>query len=220
MNAADKFDQIRGTPFFSKINPNFILRNINFFEIRELRKGKYLYYQGDSSGFVYYLISGIVSEIKELKNTLIYLGEFSIDRWYGVEEMLISSAYYHNILIKQNSVFISLSKFNFLTLLRDNEFQNLIIKEIAKNYRILEAKINLDTPDIKIAKYLLLSVQENKNNRLSLKITQEYLADQVNCTRETVNKHLKNFEKLDLIALARGKIILRDIRGLRELIGQ
>lgn len=63
----------------------------------------------------------------------------------------------------------------------------------------------------------LLSVYE-KTGENAIKMTQEYIAQEVNSAREVVTRMLKQFAKENLIEINRGIITLKDIEGLRKLV--
>jgi len=52
---------------------------------------------------------------------------------------------------------------------------------------------------------------------ISLKLSQQELGDLVGATRESVNKHLKDWENQRLIELEGGRVIIADIQGVRRL---
>ena len=54
--------------------------------------------------------------------------------------------------------------------------------------------------------------------RVDLHLPQEELAAMLGATREAVGRHLKRFERDGLIALAYGRVVLRDPEGLRALL--
>ncbi len=56
-----------------------------------------------------------------------------------------------------------------------------------------------------------------KEGTKELVITQEQIASEVNSAREVVARMLKQFSVDELVELKRGKIIIRDIEGLRSL---
>lgn len=224
----DKFELITKLPFFVELDQKIIINNLNCFEIKKYRKGKYIFYQGDDSYFVFYLIKGKVSIKKICYKDIIFLGTFFFDKWFGIEEVLLNTIHFHDVIVDEDSIIISISKFNFQKLMKIDKFKDLIIKELLKNFKYFESKITLDPPEIKIIKFFLSyynnlkrknNIYDNNNNNndnnndnnvIIINITQENLADFLNLTRETVNKYLKKLEKTKIIKLQRGKIIILD----------
>jgi CRP/FNR family transcriptional regulator len=70
--------------------------------------------------------------------------------------------------------------------------------------------------DERLATYLL-SVYEKTGER-KIKMTQEYMAQEVNSAREVVARMLKQFASDKLIEINRGAITIIDVEGLRNVI--
>ena len=70
--------------------------------------------------------------------------------------------------------------------------------------------------DQRLASYLILAYEQNRSDEL--KKTQEEIARDVNSAREVVARMLKDFAAKGLVEIKRGKILLRNIEGLRKLV--
>ncbi len=218
LNRNDKFNFIHNLPFFNNISSSIIIDNINNFNFQEFRKGKYLFFQGDKPTFAYYQTNGLIVEEKLCSNNSFLIGNFTIDKWYGLEELLLDVNYLHDVYTKEDTRVISISKYNLNVLLKIEQIKDSIYKEILKNYKIIENKIDTDTPYKKIVKYLL-SYSDNKN-QYEIITTQEQISVLLNFTRETINKYLKKMEKENIIKLSRGNIKILDKEKLKILLDE
>ena len=70
--------------------------------------------------------------------------------------------------------------------------------------------------DQRLASYLILAYEQNRSDEL--KKTQEEIARDVNSAREVVARMLKEFATKGLVEIKRGKIVLRNIEGLKRLV--
>ncbi len=218
INRNDKYNFISGLPFFKNIDKSIIIDNINCFNVLDFRKGKYLFYQGDKPNFAYYQTNGVIVEEKICGNNNLLIGNFTIDRWYGLEELLLGINYFHDVCAKEDTTVLSISKYNLMNLLKTEQVKDCLLKEILKNYRTIENKLDADTPDKKIIKYLL-SFSNNKNE-YEIEITQEQISELLNFTRETINKYLKKMEKINVIQLSRGNIKILSKENLENLLDE
>lgn len=71
--------------------------------------------------------------------------------------------------------------------------------------------------DERLAMFLISTYE--KTGQTTMKMTQEYIAREVNSAREVVARMLNKFAKDNLIEINRGEIILKNIEGMRRLIG-
>ena len=93
--------------------------------------------------------------------------------------------------------------------MKDVKIKDKIIIEILKNYKFIEGRIN-------IIKYLI-SFNSDKGTTV-INITHEHSAEILNCTRETINKHLKRLERENAITPGRGFIMINDKKLLLKKI--
>lgn len=70
--------------------------------------------------------------------------------------------------------------------------------------------------DQRLASYLILAYEQNRSDEL--KKTQEEIARDVNSAREVVARMLKEFATKGLVEIKRGKIVLKNIEGLKRLV--
>ena len=70
--------------------------------------------------------------------------------------------------------------------------------------------------DVRLARYLLEEYKRTGN--VELRMTQESIATEVNSAREVVARMLRQFVLEDLVELKRGTIIIRDPKGLSDIV--
>lgn len=70
--------------------------------------------------------------------------------------------------------------------------------------------------DQRLASYLILAYEQNRSDEL--KKTQEEIARDVNSAREVVARMLQEFAAKGLVEIKRGKIVLKNIEGLKKLV--
>ncbi len=71
--------------------------------------------------------------------------------------------------------------------------------------------------DVRLARYLLECAE--KSGSPELRMTQEEVATEVNSAREVVARMLRQFVMDGLVELKRGVILLKDIQGLKDIVG-
>ena len=74
----------------------------------------------------------------------------------------------------------------------------------------------------RLAKYLLVlseTVGEKSSGDVTIRVSQQEVADHIGISRERVNKLLTKWEQSGLVGLWRGRITLRDLDGLDGLVG-
>ncbi len=72
--------------------------------------------------------------------------------------------------------------------------------------------------DVRLARYLLEEYKRTGN--VELRMTQESIATEVNSAREVVARMLRQFVLEDLVELKRGMIIIRDPKGLSDIVNR
>ncbi|MEO0561323.1 MAG: Crp/Fnr family transcriptional regulator [Chloroflexota bacterium] len=108
-------------------------------------------------------------------------------------------------------------------LLTDSRVTERLVLSLGQRVSDLEHQlhaISLKTTGARVASMLLYAgLRYNKrtpDGHLTVGITHEYLAHIVSLNRETVTRALNDFQRAGLVRLERGRVILLDLRGLRE----
>ncbi len=206
---------------FSELGTNDLIAIIRNSVVRTFRKDKVLYYQGDPSEAVYFIISGKIRKIKyRADESSMLIGIYQSGTWLGLNETVIEGLYLTDARVEERSEVLYILKNNFIRMLELPLFEKYILKTVAKEYYSLHGHLDSHTPLKKIVKYFQANIEtfgkkDKKSNNYIINITQENLADSISFTRETVNKHLKYLEEKGIIKISRGRI---EIIKLDELL--
>ncbi len=216
MDREQKFELIRNTLFFRQWDPVKILNILPHLEVKHYIRQRYLYYQGDRADSTFYLMEGKVKVEKFSGEKSLTLGHFSQQKWLGLAETLEGEQYLHNCQVIQDSSVLIVNRIVLVEICRDVVQQRSFLQAVLNDYRILDHCLHLDNPEVRIGKYLLALQQQYQTREII--ITQDAIADSLDFTRETINKHLKYLEARGLLRIQRGKIILLNLPGLESLI--
>lgn len=94
------------------------------------------------------------------------------------------------------------------------------LTDVADDIALLDLRSRLARRLIRLADQGLIGADGNQEMRgkRAVRITQQHLANMTGSTRESVNKHLKTFEKERLIALEHGQVRVVDRIGLEKCL--
>ncbi|HBD95226.1 MAG: hypothetical protein A2015_09560 [Spirochaetes bacterium GWF1_31_7] len=204
------FEKMRAISYYDTLSESELYDIINTGVVKKIRADSFIYYQGDESDFVYYLITGTLEFIKVRKNySSLLLNTVNEDEWFGISEAFYTSEYLNDARAKDETFVILYNKNVFRKLcMKYPEFQRIITERIAKE--IYNIHFNLDSlsPQDKILKLLRARLEAfRKEGEVEINITQEEIAELIGFTRETVNKTLHKLQDEGLIKLKRGGII-------------
>lgn len=219
----------RKIPLLSYLTDDEFNRMSSNFEVKEYNKGDHIFNTGDPASKMYIIYSGfmkITINLSDGREQLLYLyhpGDF-----VGGLNLLSGDTYvYNGIALKQCTV-ITIFKQDFNDiLLNNNKFALSLLNKSYERIRRSEAlidRLSVINADLKMAKSLINLVksygkQTDDGMLLDLTITQEELGSYSGMTRETASRKLKQFEEDGLIEQkGRGKILIKDIKGLMDLV--
>lgn len=170
-------------------------------KIENYRKGKYIYYQGDSSDSFYFLIDGSVklylwdSNEKEILVKEEYPGS-----WLAISEGSLNKCNFYDLRAAKDSTLLRLDRKYLKKLLTLEEVNLSIVQSISNwNFYYKDQSTNNSCMD-KLKEFIL------NNEDQIITITQEELALKLGYTRESINKNLKKLEQMGEIVLRRGSI--------------
>jgi CRP/FNR family transcriptional regulator, cyclic AMP receptor protein len=217
------FDLLKTYKSFSKLFESEIIRIINNSMVRSFRKGMILFYQGDRADGIYFIISGRINIIKYRSDeSSVILNKLEKGKWLGLPENIAEGPYLTDALVEEKSELLYIQKNYFKSLLDLPGFSRMILNTISFDYFSLHANLETNSPLQKIIKYLKAYICTYKDHNVNsgsmiIEITQEDLAASIGFSRETVNKHLSDLQKKNIISLSRGKIEVIDIAILEKL---
>lgn len=188
---------------------------------RSYAKEQRIYRQGADAAELFLLRQGRV-ELYHLtrQGKRLKLGQVRPGMFFGEAAMLARTIYLSNAEAVEPSQVLALGRAAFDHLLRE---QPTIARYLvtALSRRLLLSELRLvgfayhDAPTRVAAELVALSREEQTT---LLPITHQELGERCGLLRETVTKTLDTFQDQGLVELHRGRIMLRDVTGLRGLL--
>jgi CRP/FNR family transcriptional regulator, cyclic AMP receptor protein len=214
------------TPFFkqlSKENQDILLQNgVETF----VREGTTLFYEGDVARYIYLIQSGKIRLSKmtidqkkfflHLKQEHDIVGEFSL-----FNDMAVSMT----AQVVEDSTLVKFNRDHLEALfLQNGEIAVSFIKLFARNTQSTQAKFSDLLLYGKVgALYSILirfsnsyGVKHHNDILLTVKLTNQDIANYIGTSRETANRMLRDLKKDKIIAFLNGNILIKDINYLKK----
>jgi len=190
-------------------------------EMRTCRKGQLLYSQEDRAEVLFLLKRGRVQLYrltpsgKRLDLAVIEPGAF-----FG-EMPLVGESLRHTFAeATEDSLICVMSRSDIERLMRErSEVALRMIEVLSRRLALCEARLEemaYRSVPARIAAVLLRLSQRQAGEVVP--ITHQELGDMIGALRESVTKVLDEFQRAELVELARGRVILRDVAGLQALL--
>ncbi|MBF0706120.1 Crp/Fnr family transcriptional regulator [Alkalihalobacillus hwajinpoensis] len=212
------------TQSFSK--DNFIKLEELMYE-QQVKRGETIYWEGNESNHIYYLISGAVKLTKssdEGKDLVLYhfqagdlFGEFHDDSHaqnsFSAEAMtdcslgIIQQKDLETILWQNGDLAIEFMKWmGYMQRFTQTKLRDLMF--FGKHGALASTLIRIANT---------YGVEEGPSIRMTTKFTNTELADLIGATRETVNRMLNQLKKDEIIAYDGGAILIEDLDKLKAI---
>jgi CRP/FNR family transcriptional regulator len=212
---------LRTLPFLKDLDAAYLESTIPLFQIRKVKKGSIIFFEGDEGDEFYIIESGLVKiySFDGSKTVILafiregnYFGEMALIKpgllRSATAETLEATALYvlrrrdfEQLLAKNNKMVLQMLWFTMERLRKANEqIQDLTFLNARE--RILKILLRLSKEH-----GTLLSSGEK---RINLKLTHQHIADLVGAARETASKILQELQEEGLISIDQRKIILKD----------
>lgn len=193
----------------------------------EMKKNEKMLGCGDVCTNVYFLIKGkirvykILPDGKEITLYRVMDGEMCL---FSIGHILDHDAFDAIATIEVDSEFLVMPQDTFMELMGKNEsFRNYILKRLISSLSevmLLVEELTFKNMNKRIAKFLLEQIQ-NPNNEMvakTIKMTHEMIAYELGTAREVVSRLLKEFESLGIVKLSRGKIMIKQLQDLKNIL--
>lgn len=183
-----------------------------------LRKGKALYYQGDRADRCWLLFFGCVRTVMYRSDeTMVELGKSTAGDWLGLSEAILDGPYLCDAIAEESSVLAAFPRSAFERILAMSGMREHSLREMARRYYVLHARVELAQPFDRLVRFLLDRCPGEGPSEV--KCTQEEIADAIGAARETVNRQLARLEAQGVLRTGRGAVTVVDGAGLRRLCG-
>jgi CRP/FNR family cyclic AMP-dependent transcriptional regulator len=184
----------------------------------QLRTGKALCCQGDRAERCWVLVSGRVRGLMYRSDeTTVELGRSGPGDWLGLAELLLDSPYLSDLVAEEHCTLAVFGRVGLGRLLEIATVRTFLLREMAKRYCTLHARIELVQPLDRLVRFLLEHASAAAGLAGEVACTQEEIAGAIGVTRETVNRHLQRLQDDGLVRVARGSVTVVDAERLREL---
>lgn len=204
--------ELKGFRCFAGLNELEINKLLKYSVYHEIRKGKILFYQGDTADIAYFILSGKIKKIiYKADETSMVIGRSTSGDWIGFSEVLLKGPYLFDAVPEEQSRILLISARNLNTLLQMAGFKDGALNAMAREYYQIHSELGAPSPYEKIVNFLQARMKsfvkkDKKTGHFIVEVTQEALAESIGFTRETVNKYLHELQEKGVISLARGCI--------------
>lgn len=187
--------------------------------------GKHLFYQGQQATHFYLIKSGAVRlyRLSLDGDEKVFQCLHDGDLLAEAAMFMVPCAYPMNARVDKDCQVTAISREKLLALCRvssDFSLQMLsaLSSRLYQNMNRID-QLTLNNAGQRLVVYLLEQQQAQKNNIIELSVSHTILAGQLNIVPETLSRLLQSFRKKSLISGKRGKIELKNVDGLCQLVG-
>ncbi|GAB6139100.1 Crp/Fnr family transcriptional regulator [Halanaerobaculum tunisiense] len=189
--------------------------------------GEFIFFEGEAGEGLFFVKSGKVKLTKMIENGKEQILNILQSGDMFAEVVLFDEGKYPATAVASEETEVEvISKEDMEKLMKDYpEITIKILRVMSKRLRRAQKRVrNLGLKNTKsrtagILVYLAKEHGADKYNKLqiNLSLTQQDLASLIGSSRETVSRILSEFKAEDLVAVARQRIIIKDLVGLKEL---
>lgn len=176
-----------------------------------LRTGKALCCQGDRAERCWVLVSGRVRGLMYRSDeTTVELGRSGSGDWLGLAELLLDGSYLSDLVAEEHCTLAAFGRVGLGRLQQIAGMRAFLLRELAKRYCTLHARIELVQPLDRLVRFLLEHASGAAGRAGEVAFTQEQIAEAIGATRETVNRHLQRLQEDGLVRVSRGLVTVVD----------
>jgi CRP/FNR family transcriptional regulator len=217
---------IKRVPFFSGLSEEELLQISQKFTKKELKKGEYLFWEGEPATCLYVIEAGKVKVLKHSAEGKEIILEIVTPGETCGAGVIFSGTQYASAQALENSKVYCLFKADLLELIRThkNLAENIIIFLGKKLMQVHEMMIGLTSGKVeKRMAVLLLGLSEKHGSqvpegiRINIRLTRQDMADFVGTTVETAIRVMSRFKKEGILTSDSKGIIVKDKERLKEL---
>lgn len=220
---------IRSIPLLSNLNIEQALEIAEGVSSQRVKKGDYLFRQGQKADRLYIICTGKVKLVKpqvDGKEQILYI--LSAGDFFGAFNLLKEDQLQYNAIVLEDTQVTTLAKSEFDKIILLDP--TITLKVFEKAYeRIIKVeslveRLSTNRLDAKVAG-LLLNLVEGFGAKvpegilLSLTINREEMGSYAGIARETISRKLKLFQEMGIISfIGTKKIVIQDLHALEEML--
>ena len=219
---------LSNVPYFSHLNQEELDIINNITRVKKFKKDEIIFFEGEIGNYIYIIKSGKVKMLKMNQNGDEQILNIFKNDDILAEVILFDKENYPATAIALTEVKLySINSKKLSKIFLDHPQITVKIMKVMSS-RLRRAQQNIRDFGLKDSKSRLASLLyhlaerhgDKKENEISISLflTQKELANMIGTTRETVSRTLKNIEKENIISTSRKKIVINDIKKLKNLM--
>jgi len=197
-------------------------------EYKDFRSDTPVFKKGEDGSFMAGVMSGRLrmsvhsKEGKEMLVTMVEKGEL-----FGEMSVLDESPRAVDVISETDCTLMIIKRDDFIPILRESPDAMMGLLKLTchrmRLYLQTMELVSLQSLPVRFARYLLRLARDYGTERdghivISARLSQLDIAQQLACTRESINKQLSSFADKKLLALEGDDIVLLDVAGIRQAI--
>ena len=216
--------QLAETPLFSMLDRVDLERLTSITHRQRYHKDQTVFYQGDPGTAMYVLVSGhvklvLLSDGSESEVLVAILGP---GEQFGELAVLDEDGRPMTAIAAEEAEVLAIYRDDLLAFLREHgqaavQVARSLGLRLRRIVRLLADMAFLDLPSRLASCLYRLAGEERGKDGVTIRVTQEVLAEMVGATREAVNKQLGRLRALGLITTRRGRIRVVNYEKLNDL---
>ena len=211
-------DELRLLPGLNGLSREALERLVRCGHQSEIRKNRIVTYQKDRCDHCYCILSGRLRKLKYLADeSSVKIGTLHPGDWIGIAELLLKTEFLFDTIAEADSIILSVSSSDFAGLMETDGFPDVALRRLSRDVVLLHRSMELNTSRSRIIRLLQERTEFLNNDEAAVYMTQEKIAEETGITRETVNRFLKELEKLEVVEAGRGVIRIIDIDELDRM---
>lgn len=225
--AIDYTELLRAGRWFGGLDEGFRRRLLEAAHVRRLHKGEWLFARGDAPTGLFALAEGsirvtaTVSGVDDDKAVLLAVIEPPM--WFGEVSCVDGLPRTHDTIADEDCVVVHVPQDALERLLaadpaRWRDLGLLVSSKLRLTFGAMEDAVH--PPAVRLARRLVLSAERygewhDRSSRV-VNLKQDQLATMLGVSRQTVNQLLKDLEARGVVAVAYGRVDIRDLDALRR----
>lgn len=212
-------------PFFSGLSGPTIQKINELFHDRDVQADERIYYEGDTSGYLYLVAMG---KVKLVRNTVsgreVLLDILRGGEYFGALTVLGGSSYTETAIAQTDCCILQISSTDFESILSDHpgvarKALQVVTQRLSESQEIIK-QLSTYSTEQRIAAALLrlagkLGEAQGENVLIQLPFSRQDLAAMTGTTQESVSRVMSRFSEEKLIQSGRKWVTIMDLERLK-----